>query len=814
MANRTSRYLFSLLLVLSFITASLPTVAHAQAGTAAAASSGYEKALAEIEAKVDARRKELGIPGISLVIVKDDKPIYMKGLGYKDFENKVAVTADTQFAIGSATKAFTALSVLMTADEGKLSLDDSPKKLLPYFRMYDTDTDKNITIRDLMCHSSGLNRTDLAMITGRLSRAELIQVAAQSKPTAKLREKFQYQNIMFAAAGELVTQAQKQPWERFVPERIFKPLGMTNSTMSISQMEKAKDFSFGYEYNFDTKETIKKPFRELDQVAPAGSINSSARDMAEWLRFVLNGGTAGGKRLVSEKSYAEWLKPQMKMNPTGTANYALGWMLGPWNGLTVVQHGGNIDGFNSLVAMIPEKKLGFVLLTNVSGSSLGNDLMPIVWSNLIPEAVPSAARPAAGTGSPESEAGKYRFEAAGFDIDIAWKDGKLVATVPGQPQYVLENVGGRKYKLTGAPDGFFMTFKGNELFLEQPQGDYTLPRVGNDGKPASSSGAAAAAPSGAAKDLVGTYLTPAGIAAIEIKESGGKVTFNITGQQPYELKPRPEGGFLLSPLPESYWLRPKLDAAGKLTSVVVTQPEGEFEFKRSSGTEAANYPSIDELYKKAIDAIGGEAAWRKLTSRVTEADVDLENQGVKAKVTSWAKAPNKSASETVMTALNKEIARGWDYFDGTGGEQIYSFAPADKFTGKRLDDARLGADFYAPLDWSAKYKRVAVTGITKIDGEDAYVVDFEPKAGSAFKEYYSTKTFLVLRRDAVESSSTSSVQIPYTVTFSDYREIDGIKLPYKTVTNSISNGNIVTVLTSVKHNVSVDDKTFAPRKVK
>ncbi|MEQ1645974.1 MAG: serine hydrolase domain-containing protein, partial [Pyrinomonadaceae bacterium] len=171
MKNMTIRPALSLLLLFSFISAALPTTGYAQVGstTAVAAAPSYEKALAAIETKVDARRNELGIPGLSLVIVKDGKVIFMKGLGYKDFENKIAVTPDTQFAIGSATKAFTALSVLMTQDEGKLSLEDSPKKLLPYFKMYDPETDKNITIRDLMSHSSGLNRTDLAMITGKLN---------------------------------------------------------------------------------------------------------------------------------------------------------------------------------------------------------------------------------------------------------------------------------------------------------------------------------------------------------------------------------------------------------------------------------------------------------------------------------------------------------------------------------------------------------------------------------------------------------------------------------------------------------------------
>jgi CubicO group peptidase (beta-lactamase class C family) len=716
-----ARFFIVLALVSSAFLTSLPTVGYAQTGAAvAAATDPYKSALTAIEARTDARRKELGIPGMSLVIVKDDQVIFSKGLGYKDFENKLPVTADTQFAIGSATKAFTALTVLMTADEGKLALDASPKTVLPYFKMADPDTDKNMTILDLMTHSSGLNRTDLAMITGKLTRQELIRVAGEAKPIGKLHEKFGYQNLMFAAAGETVSVAQKMPWEKFVPERIFKPLGMTNSNMSMKQMEKAQDRSLGYSYNFDTKETQKLPYRDIDQVAPAGSINSSANDMAKWIRFVMNGGvTPDGKRLVSEKNYAEWTKPQMKITPNGSMNYGLGWFIQKWNGLTVLQHGGNIDGFNSMVAMIPEKKIGFVMLTNVSASPLGGELMPIVWENILgkPEAptVISVADVA-----PEKEAGKYKFEAAGFDIDVQWRDSKLIAVVPGQPEYPLERVSGRKYKLGGAPDGFFVTFKDKELFLEQPQGNFTLPRIGADVAPAKP-------------------------------------------EAPKEEKP-----------------------------VGIT---------------------VDELYAKVLEASGGEANWRKITSRTATSEIDLEQQGVKAKATSWSKAPNMIATETTMFAVGKEIARGWEFFDGTLGEEVYSFAPVERLAGKRLEDAKLNADFYSMLDWKSKYKSIKITKIVPVGLEDAYAVEFEPEKGTKFTEYYSTKTFFLLKREGVIPSSTSSQSLPYTVTFKDYRMVDGVMLPFVQINNTSSNGDVVTTVKSVKHNVAIDNKLFAPRKI-
>ncbi|MBC7898595.1 MAG: beta-lactamase family protein [Saprospiraceae bacterium] len=805
--NKFSRAVLSSLLALSLFTVSLPNAVYAQTAAPAAASGQYQKELAVIEEKTEARRKELGIPGMSLVIVKDDQIIYLKGLGFKDFEKKIAVTPDSQFAIGSATKAFTALSVLMTQDEGKLTLDDNPKKLLPYFKMYDSDADKNITIRDLLSHSSGLNRTDLAMITGKLNRAELIQVSAQAKPTAKLREKFQYQNIMFTAAGEIVAKAQGQPWEKFVPERIFAPLGMKNSTMSMKQMEKTKDHSFGYSYNFDTKETRKLPFRDIDEVAPAGSINSSARDMAQWLRLVLNAGTVDGKRLVSEKGFEEWLKPQTKIG--GTSSYGLGWFLQTWNGMKVIQHGGNIDGFNSMVAMIPEKKLGFVMLTNVSGSPLGNELMPIVWENILGVEKPSdAIRLPVKT--MQFMAGKYRLEAAKMDIEIKIEKEDLVMTVPGQPQYTLERTGPRQFKLLGAPEGFAVKFTpeqgdATEMFLQQPQGNYTLPRIRSDG-------AVEAKAVGGAKGLIGRYESEANGKTVEVKDLEGKISLMIDGQPPYALGEKTKDVYSLSPLPDSYWLTVKRGADGKIEKFTVTQPEGEFGFRSLAGVETKVTMTVDELMKKSIEAAGGEANWRKLNTRVSTFSLDLENQGVQGFGTSYSKAPNKTCTEMTITALGKTIATGFEFFDGANGEELYSFAPADKYTGKRLEDIRLAADFYAPLDWTANYKKIEISSIGKAGGEEAYVVTFEPEKGSKFTEYYSTKTFLLLKREGTIPSSTSSISIPYNTTFSDYREIDGIKLAFKTVNYTSGNGSVVTVLKDVKHNVAIVDSVFAARK--
>ena len=797
------RFLVSLILVFSIFTISLPQIGYAQPAAQTQISSDLQSRLAAIEQKVDARRKELGIPGMSLAIVKDGEIIFAKGFGYKDFSKQIPVTADTQFAIGSATKAFTALSILMLQEEGKLNLDDNPKKYLPFFKINNPETDKNITIRDLLSHSSGLNRTDLAMVSGKLTREELIKVAGEAKPNAKLREKFQYQNIMFAAAGEIVAKVQKQAWEKFVPEKIFKPLGMNNSTMSIEEMKKAKDYSLGYDYNFDTKQTRNLPFKEINEVAPAGSINSSAGDMAKWLKFMLGGGETGGKRLISENLFAEFVKPQMKITPNGKVNYGLGWFLQEWNGLKVVQHGGNIDGFNSMVAMLPEKKLGFVMLTNVSGSPLGNELMPLIWKGILENPETPKTENAAGV-APEKEVGKYRFEAAGFDLEVKMQDAKLVAVVPGQPTYILENAGGRKYKLSNAPDGFFITFREKDAYLEQPQGNYVLPKINAEANSSSAS----------AKELIGKYQPANASITIEIKEVEGKISMVVPGQQPYALQAKEKDVYATPPLPDTYSVKVKRDASGKLEGITLIQPQGEFPLKLIGADEKKDAPkiSVEEVMAKTIDALGGEANWRKISSRQMKFELDFENQGVKGYGTTYAKAPNLYATESTFTALGKPIATTFEYFDGTAGGDWTSFSPSDTYAGQRLEDIKLNSDFYGLLNWKGNLKSSEIKGLEKVNGEDAYVVVLHPEKASDVTYFISAKTFLPVKRTSVIVSSTSNLKLPYSEIYSDYRAVDGVMLPFKSVTVSPSMGDIVTYFKEIKHNVPIEDKTFKAKK--
>lgn len=780
---------------------------------APAAQAGRAAALERIEAALEARRKELNIPGMSLVIVKDDQVIYMKGLGVKDFERGIPVTADTLFPIGSSSKAFTAMAAVMSQDEGKLSLDDSPKKFLPYFRLQDPEADSKIVMRDLLSHRSGLNRTDLVWISGKLSREEVIRVAGQAKPTAKLGEKFLYQNVMYTAAGEAVARAQKTTWDEVIKQRIFKPLGMTASVTNVPDMQRAKDYSFGYDYTPATKTTRRLPFIDFPAVAPAGSINSSARDMAQWVRLMLGGGVFAGKRLVSEAGMAELVKPHIAIAPK--INYGLGWFLREWKGKRVVEHGGNIAGFNALVALMPEERLGFALLTNVTSSPIGQAAMETIWSNLAGAA--PAATPASASGDAQRVIGKYLFAKANLTIEITTVEGHLTAIVPGQPAYTLKDTGGGRYQLTkdSMPlPGYFISFrpiKTNEaefeMFLEQPQGNISLSRV----KPADPQAAGDAPNSAAAAEtlraLVGRYAPKQGNANIEVVERDGRYLLIVPGQPTYPLFSRGADVFGAVGMPDSYSIRVDRDAAGKITGITLRQPQGDFPLTRAAG--GFNAPlTVEELMNKVVNAMGGEQALRRLTSLQQIVHVNFENQGLTGTGTISQRAPNLHREEGKLLALGKEIASMLEIFDGVRGLETTTFAPPNHLSGAELADRRTSADFYAPLNWRTLFKKIEITGMKKVGDEETYVVVKTPAEGHPVTDYVSTTTFRILRRDSLSSSATSQATQPITAIFSDFRPVGGVLMPFRIVTTQPSRGAVVVEVKEARANVVLPDTLF------
>ncbi|MHC4625834.1 MAG: serine hydrolase [Planctomycetota bacterium] len=308
------------------------------------------------------------VPGLAVAVVRDGEVVYMSSFGYRDAEERLAVTSKTLFPIGSATKSFTATSIGMLADAGKLDLDTPVIEYMGDFRLYDEHATLHVTPRDLLCHRTGVPPQTSLTLLSPMDRYECYRRLRYLKPTSDLRNVFQYNNLMYTAAGILVERLGGTSWEDFVAERIFEPLGMKRSNFSVTDLQKTDDFAQPY-MALDGK-PARVPFRNIDSMGPAGSINSNLEDMTKWLLFNLNSGRVGDRQVISEASLAEMHNPQMVIRKSMCGYlehlelYGMGWFISDYRGHRVIHHGGNVDGFSALVSFMPEEKTGVVALLN------------------------------------------------------------------------------------------------------------------------------------------------------------------------------------------------------------------------------------------------------------------------------------------------------------------------------------------------------------------------------------------------------------------------------------------------------------------
>jgi CubicO group peptidase (beta-lactamase class C family) len=335
--------------------------------------------LAGIDTLMERILKERKAAGFAVAVVVKDKIVFAKGYGYRDYENKLPVTPNTSFAIGSCSKAFTSMLLGLLNKDGKLDYDKPVRDYLPNVKFFNDELTKNVTVRDMMCHRTGLPRHDYSWyLFNTNSRDSMVQRIQYQEPTAPLRQTWQYNNFMFLLQGVIAEKLYGGSWEKNVEQKILQPLGMKTSTTTIADLKKSPEPAKGY-YVFKDSLIKHMDYYDINAMSPAGSINSSVNEMANWVIAWINGGKFNGKELFPAGYMKEAMSSQMvigaalpdKEKPdVHFATYGFGWMLGSYRGHYRVEHGGNIDGFSASTCFFPSDSLGIIVLTNQNGSAV------------------------------------------------------------------------------------------------------------------------------------------------------------------------------------------------------------------------------------------------------------------------------------------------------------------------------------------------------------------------------------------------------------------------------------------------------------
>lgn len=323
-------------------------------------------------------------PGLSVVVVKDGKVVFGKGYGVAELGKSSPYTTATVSICASTTKAMTAVCMGMLVDEGKIKWSDKLKSIYPGFRLYDPYVTDELTVKDLFTHNTGLGNADMLWELG-YSREEILRKMQLLPPAYSFRSSFIYQNLMYLVAGELIRQLSGQPWEDFISQRLFAPLGMDHTFASYKRSRGENNLEVPHFLIGDSVRPILS--LEKDNIGPAGGVWSCANDMGKWMLFLLDSATtSGGKRLLSAGVYGELFKPQaivpenefypsVQLTHPHWTTYGLGWFQEDYRGKMVQFHTGSLDGAVAIAGLLPSEHFGIYVFGNLDHTEIRHALL-------------------------------------------------------------------------------------------------------------------------------------------------------------------------------------------------------------------------------------------------------------------------------------------------------------------------------------------------------------------------------------------------------------------------------------------------------
>jgi CubicO group peptidase (beta-lactamase class C family) len=765
-----------------------------------------ERLAAEIERGMD----EHHVPGSALAIVRNGQVIFARGFGLADVERRTLATPETPFFIGSTTKAFTATLVGMLVDDGLIEWDDPVEKYLPFFTLAvdSKDPEARVTIRDLLSHRTGFPRMGMLWANGALSQDEILRQAANAEPLAPFRQRFHYNNVQYLAAGTAAAAAAGDgTWNALIEERILKPLGMNATRTSVREARANERTATGYAWDGRLDSFTRDPASPdspgVDSVGPAGSISSTAIDMAHWIRFLLAGGVADGRSLIGRDTLRETWSPQIQIN--ASMSYGLGWMVSRTQGQPLFMHGGDVPGgFSTIVALLPESDLGFVFLTNAL-----QPLLPALVLGRLPEillgAPPAASSTAvADAGELGAYVGRYVANFGNFANEVFTvieKDGRLALDIPSQREFVLNPPNDRGLWQFALTDQIAISFNRDDarnvvgLTVHQAGMAFEAPREGVAIKPEI--------------DLteleryLGEYRGEAGL-TLGVVIQNQRLALQLPNDAVLDLNtPGTDGRWTARANAE---LGVAFDEAenGTIAAMNFYRPGGQ-PVLRLVPSERTALPSVDEIM--ALRGMTGAARRAAPPPSRSRSRIRFPHAAVEGEVETIAAGDDRLRIRIdlgrfgeILTVLDGN--RAWT-------DSSMEMAPLRELSGEELRQTQLEHPAVLFGDWRAYFDKVDVIRAGRVNDRAAYAVRLTAEGLPDRTVAVDAETGDVLRIDRIMILPGDIGRLPVTTTYGDFREVDGVRVPFRSVETNEQMGRTVFETLGVEHDVELPAGTFA-----
>lgn len=628
---------------------------------------------------------------------------------------------------------------------------------------------------------------------GTVPREETLLAATNVEPWVGLRNGFYYNNVMYLAAGVATGNAAAADWDTLLAERIFEPLGMTHSNASTKQSQTDPRLSLGYLWDDDLEVHIHQPMRDLNNIGPAGGINSNVLDMAQWVRFQLGFGAYEGGRLVAEEQHKETWTSQIEIG--GGIHYGLGWFIREWLGQPVIEHGGNIDGFASQVALLPESNLGFVLLTNVTATPLQQESINMVWDALLGEleAEGSAVDYRPYLGEYLANFGPFSNE----EFTVLVQNGSLAIDVPGQTVYRLKDPDEEGMWYFAVSDTVAVSFERNEAgdvtMLKQYQSGLTfdLPRAGVEFQ--------VEIPLVELQKYLGAYRSEDLEVDLKVVIQNNRLAIDVPGEMVFELYPPNEEARWVFRLTGEVAVEFHESGAG-VESMTMYQAGQVFNMPRLD-VVSEPLPTVDDILALR-DAESRKAARRQLGAYRMTGTTWLPQSGVEGTLNVYVSGTNQIRLEADYgkfggTRLAVNGGRAWSQ----------EFGRFEELHGSRLGQAIQSHPATISGDWRDFFESIRVHRTSELDGRKVYVVRLQHGELPPATVHVDAETGDLLKSETVVLIK-GGISIPVMIRYEDYREIQGVRIPFRTISSNEMSGREVIQIDSIETNIDVNDDIF------
>ncbi|MCH2102217.1 MAG: serine hydrolase [Planctomycetes bacterium] len=752
-----------------------------------------DERLALLEQRIEEARIEHNMPSLGFALVNRDGVIWQGGFGQADLESDRLANENTLYAIGSTTKAFTSALIGDLVDEGLITWDVPIREVVPTWTLQGSDGEV-ITVRDLLSHRTGYPRMGLLFGSGKVGSKRILEVAANAKPLRGYHETFLYNNVQYLAAGTAAAYIANASWEKLIEVRILDPLGMTSTTSSFPRAVNDSRRAIGYRWDRDDKTHEIMPPRNISNVGPAGSIYSNAADMGHWVQFQLNRGSWNGKQLISTESVQECWKSNIDLS--SEVGYGMGWMLRDWQGQRWIEHGGNIDGYSAKVGLLPDSGYGFVMLCNLNTAGLQSRIDPLVWETLLGN-LPSD-EPAEGKGDRSLDLSPYigKFIADfppfnGQALETIDQKGKLAVIVPGQGTFTLKSPdkeGAWAFVLT---DTIKMSFQQSEadgvhtMVLNQNGATLEMPREGYE--------VVGEIPISSLRPYLGKYDFKEVDVEVTALIKNQRLAVDIPGEMIYELHPPDEEGWRTMRAMSFVSVRFTMNDDGTPVKMELRRNESVdhvMPFLRALDSAG---PTLTEIYDLLDPAGRGEAyaAWGGYSA---DLQILIEQAGVTGTVAIATDADDRSVSIANFGEFGKStsaigLESGWIDSD---------FEPFRELDQSDITEVRENSGIAIAIgDFRASYDEIVLEGKSSSRDRDCWVLLGKKEDRPPAKLWFDCENGDLIRIDT-NLDLDGAGYLPVRIRFRNYREIEGVNVPFNVEMSNEATGRSILQLKSLR----------------